>query len=78
MHLHEGPDQGHTSDRIEKKKSPEPGGIRTQDLSVRRRVLYCCAATAATKNEKHRLELVRFKLVEELSLVLRNVIHEGH
>ena len=45
LHLHEGPDWGHTSDRIEKRreKSSAPSGIWSHDLSVTRRVLYICA-----------------------------------
>ena len=49
MHLHVGPDKGHTSDRIEKIKSPAPSGIQTHDLLVMRRVLCRCATTAALR-----------------------------
>ena len=49
LHLHEGPDQGYTSDRLEKRReiSPTLGGIQTHDLSVKRRVFYRCATTTA-------------------------------
>ena len=43
LHLHEGPDQGHTSDRTDKRreKSPAPIGDRSWDLS-----LWCATAGA--------------------------------
>ena len=47
LHIHEGPDQGHTTDEIEKRKSPALSGIQTYNLSVTRRVLYRSATTAA-------------------------------
>ena len=40
---------GRTTEKIEKRKSPAPGGIWTHDLSVARRALYHCARTAAHK-----------------------------
>ena len=52
MHLHKGNDQGHTSDRIEKRKKPANGGIQTHDLSVMRRVLYRCAINTAQWEQK--------------------------
>ena len=33
----------------EEEESPAPSGIQTQSLSITRRVLYCCATTAARK-----------------------------
>ena len=45
LHLHEGPDYRPSTDEIYKRKSPAPGGIRTHDLSVMRRVLYHCPAS---------------------------------
>ena len=50
MHLYEGPDYVHTTDRIEKSKKPAPDRIRTHDVSVMRCVLYRCATTAASLN----------------------------
>ena len=40
-----------TTERIEKRKSPAPGGIRSHDLSVTRHALFCCATTAAKIEE---------------------------
>ena len=48
LHLYDRPDNGHTTDRIEKRrKSPAPGGITTNNLSATRRAFYCRATAAA-------------------------------
>ena len=52
--LREGPylgpliDRERYRERKRREKSPAPGGIRTHDLSVMRRVLYHCAITSAS------------------------------
>ena len=47
LHIHVGPDYGHTTDEIERRESPATGRILSHDLSVTRFRLYCCAATTA-------------------------------
>ena len=48
LHLYDRPDNGHTTDRIEKRrKSAAPGGITTNNLSVTRRAFYRRATAAA-------------------------------
>ena len=47
LHLHEVPDKGRSTDEIEKRKRPAPGGIQTHDLSVSMRALYLYATTTA-------------------------------
>ena len=59
LNLHEGPDKGHTTDEIEKRKSPAPGRVRTRDLFVPKCLLYRCAATAA--HNQHTLSLLMYQ-----------------
>ena len=47
LHLFEGPDQGHTTDEMKKRKKTASRGIWTHDLAVMRRVFYRCATTTA-------------------------------
>ena len=67
MHLREGPDKGHTSDRERERemqrreKSSTPSGIQTNSLSVTRRVLYRCATTAV---QIFQVEFVRDALLK--------------
>ena len=56
------------SNREEKKKSPAPGGFRTHNLVVMRRVLYRCATSAAL------IESWNTYLVELILVYLKRVL----